>query len=192
MTRRPRGYVGKNHETIGSDILAVFKVVLSPEKALGAPLTARLKAVKPDAWYPIALMEETLEALAGSQGHGGLVQMGRNLFRLSHEERVKTTAKSAADILFNFDAMYRHANRGEAIGGWELKTFSPGRALIDKTTPHHCALEEGIMAQALSAIGINSLVTQKECFRKGADSCLFLATSSVTDERWMGGRPPKA
>ena len=34
--RKPRGYLGKGHETIGSDILAVMQMLKMPEQVLGA------------------------------------------------------------------------------------------------------------------------------------------------------------
>ena len=191
MDRRPRGYVGKNHETIGSDILAVLQVVTMPEHVLGHEMATRLRTVKPDGWYPISWLLEAMDALAAKLGHFGLVQMGRNLFRLSHEARVKQIARSAGDIIYGIDDMYHHANKGEAIGGWQVMSFLPGRAVLDKTTPHHCAMEEGILSQALLSVGLPSLVVQRECFRKGAASCVYVVSSSTTDARWMGDRPPQ-
>ena len=191
MDRRPRGYVGGNHETIGSDILAVLQVVTMPEHVLGHELSSRLRSVKADSWYPISWLLEAMDALAAKLGHFGLVQMGRNLFRMSHEQRVKQVARNAADIVYGIDGMYRHANRGDRIGGWEVVSFLPGRATLDKTTPHHCAMEEGILSQALLSMGLPSLVVQRECFRKGADSCIYVVTSSITDGRWMGERSPQ-
>jgi hypothetical protein len=191
MDRRPRGYAGTNHETIGSDILAVLHVVTMPEHVLGAEMASRLRAVKPDRWYPISWLLEAMDALAAKLGHFGLVQMGRNLFRLSHEERVSQVLRSAGDVIYGLNDMYHHANRGERIGGWQVMSFLPGRAMLDKTTPHHCAMEEGIVSQALLSLGVPSLVVQRECFRKGAESCVYVVTSSITDLRWMGHHPPQ-
>jgi hypothetical protein len=151
-------------------------------------MAARLRSVKPDGWYPIGWLLEAMDALFAKLGHFGLVQMGRNLFRLSHEQRVKQVATSVADIIYGIDGMYRHANRGEQIGGWQVLNFLPGRALLDKTTPHHCAMEEGILSQALIAVGVPALVVQRDCFRKGAESCVYVVTSTITDARWMGAR----
>jgi hypothetical protein len=50
--RRPRGYVGKGHETIGSDLLSVLGVVSMPAHVLGPELTGQLREVKADRWYP--------------------------------------------------------------------------------------------------------------------------------------------
>lgn len=60
----PRGYVGTNHETIGSDVIAVLATLRSPEEVLGTALYARLKDMKPDAWYPVSTLLDLLEHLA--------------------------------------------------------------------------------------------------------------------------------
>jgi hypothetical protein len=112
--------------------------------------------------------------------------MGRTLFTMSHEERVKTVAKSARDIIYGIDGMYHHANRGTQIGGWKVTRFEPGYAELEKTTPHHCVMEQGILTQALTAVGCPGIVSQLGCFRKGADRCTYTVTSSFTDERWSG------
>lgn len=186
--RQPKGYRGEGHETIGSDVLSVLKVVSFPESVLGESLAKKLQAVQPDGWYPIADLLEAMEKLEQKIGRAGLVQMGRNLFRLSHEERLKAVAKSAADVLFSLNDMYRHANRGNDIGGWRVVQYRPGFARMEKTTPHHCVMEEGILLEALRAVGVPSMVRQPRCFRQGADLCEFEITSVVTDEKWMGGR----
>lgn len=186
--RRPLGYLGRNHETIGSDVLAVLGVVSMPGQTLGGPLHERLKAVSPSGWYPIDLMLELLETLDARVGTNGLRQMGRKLFAASHEEHVRATAKSAADILYAFDDIYRRANRGEHIGGWKVLQFKPGRAVLEKTTPHHCALEEGIITAALACVGVPATVAQDQCFRKGADACQLVVTSVISDERWGAAR----
>src|SRR5438270_604262 len=141
MTRKPRGYEGVNHETIGSDILSVLRVVTFPERTLGVELLAKVQSVQPDGWYPIEDLLEMMERIEATIGRTGLVQMGRNLFRLSHEARVKEIAKSAGDIVFGINDMYLHANRGQQIGGWKVVSFKPGAARLEKTTPHHCAME---------------------------------------------------
>lgn len=188
IPRRPRGYVGSNHLTIGSDILAVFAVVGMPKQTLGESLHQRLSQVKPDGWYPIGLLLELMDTLEAKLGNNALRQMGRKLFIASHQEHVKAVAKSAADILYGFDDLYLRANRGDDIGGWGMLSFGRGQAKLDKTTPHHCMLEEGIVAEALSCIGVPATVTQERCFRKGADSCLFTVSTFVTDERWGEAR----
>jgi hypothetical protein len=105
---------------------------------------------------------------------------------MSHAARIKGVAQSARDILYGMDAMYRFANRGVAIGGWSVLEFQPGQATLEKTTPHHCAVEQGILTEALSLVGCPVNIEQSQCMRKGAESCLFVLTSSVVDARWLG------
>jgi hypothetical protein len=202
MTRQPKGYVGTNHETIGSDLLAVTdslehlmrrddsqggqRSTLVIQQVLGEEAWKRLAGVTPNGWYPIAWMLETLETLHHKLGRYGLLRMGRTLFKRSHEARVLQSATSARDIVYGIDDMYKHANRGTAIGGWQVLSFAPGAAELEKTTPHHCVMEEGILAQALQAVGAPGMVSQRACFRDGAEACQFVITSTVIDRRWMG------
>lgn len=187
MDRRPRNYVGMNHETIGSDILAVMKALHAPERALGPELTARLKAVSPTGWYPIGWLLEALETMDQKLGTYALKNVGWKLFEMTHAEGLKKTTSTARELLYGFDAIYRHANRGGNIGGWKVLSFAPGEAELEKTTPHHCVMEEGILQEALRTLGIKADVSQRACFRKGADACIFVIRSPITDARWMGG-----
>lgn len=159
-------------------------VVSMPKETLGETLHRQLVQVKPGEWYDIGLMLDLMEELDARVGPNALRQMGRKLFQLSHEAHAKTVASSASQILNGFDGLYRRANRGEDIGGWSVLQFGPGRAVLEKTTPHHCALEEGITVAALNCVDVPATVTQEQCFRKGADSCVFVVTSFVTDKRW--------
>lgn len=188
MGRVPEGYRGEGHETIGSDVLSILKVVAFPHMALGAELADELGRCQPEGWYPIGPLLEAMNRLELSVGRSGLMQMGRKLFRASHEARVKDVALTAADIIFGVNDMYRHANRGTDIGGWRVVQFSPGRARLLKNTPHHCAMEEGILLEALSVIGVPSMVKQNQCFRQGAPVCEYEVSSVITDQRWLGGR----
>lgn len=163
-----------------------MKALHAPERALGPELAARLAKVKPDAWYPIGWLLEALEAMDQRLGTYALKNVGWKLFELSHAETLKKVASSAHDVLHGFDALYHNANRGKDIGGWKVLSFTPGRAEMEKTTPHHCVMEEGIMQEALRTLGVKSEVTQRQCFRKGAESCVFVVTSPVTDDRWSG------
>ena len=192
LQRKPRGYVGLNHETLGSDILSVVAAILFPQQLLGAEVAERLGSVDSDGWYPIEWLLDAMEVLSKRIGNNGLLQMGRKLFELSHATQFKANATSAADLVFGIDGMYRHANRGTGIGGWEVLSFEPGRAELEKTTPHHCVMEEGILSTALLTLEVPGLVQQAECLRKGAEACRFVLTSPVHDEKWMGGRPAKA
>lgn len=113
VRRRPKGYVGTRHQTIGSDILAVLHILKLPEQVLGTEEARKLAAIDPTSWYPIGWLLELMETLDKKVGHYGLLRMGRTLFQLSHEARVKEVAHSARDILYGLDEMYHFANRGK-------------------------------------------------------------------------------
>lgn len=157
-----------------------------PAQILGAEAMARLSTVTPHGWYPIEWLLEMLETLDAKLGRNGLRQVGRTLFKLSHQERVLQVARSGRDIVYGIDAMYHHANRGDRIGGWKVLTFEEGRAELEKTTPHHCTMEEGILAEALTAVGSPAVVTQRQCFREGADACIYVIIPAVSGPRWTG------
>src|SRR5579859_4547135 len=110
--RFPRGYAGRNHETIGSDVLAVLRSLQHlvgesdfsagkkmAEQVLGSGEVARLQALDPNGWYPIGWLLELMETLDAKVGRFALLKMGRTLFTLSHEERALKTFKSAQEIL---------------------------------------------------------------------------------------------
>jgi hypothetical protein len=184
--RRPRGYYGEDHTTLGSDILAVLKILKLPEQVLGKQEADRLRTIQPDQWYPIEWLLGLMEILEAHVGSYGLMQMGRKLFQMSHKERVQQVAKSARDILYGMDGMYHHANRGRGIGGWQVLKFDAGLCQIEKNTPHHCIMEQGILTEALLTVGSACNVTQKQCFRDGADTCIFEITTAFVDQRWSG------
>lgn len=190
MRKLPRGYVGRGHETIGSDIVAVLRAIQrlgtseTSARLFGAEWAERLASVDPKGWYPISTLLEVLDHLLDKVGENGVRRAGRELFRSSHESRV--APKCARDIVYGIDTMYHHTNRGESIGGWQVVVFEPGHAELVKTTPHLCLLEEGILAEGLSVAGARSIVTQSACVRQGADACHFVITSTVTDHRWNG------
>lgn len=186
QVRRPRGYVGTDHVTIGSDILSVFQILKLPEHVIGAENARRLGQVDPNEWYPIAWLLDLMEALDTGVGHYGLLRMGRRLFHLSHEKRVLEVAKCARDVVYGIDGMYHHANRGKQIGGWKVLSFEPGIAELEKNTPHHCVMEQGILSAALAAVGCPGIVVQRQCFRQGADTCIYTISSSFTDAHWSG------
>jgi hypothetical protein len=71
-----------------------------------------------------------------------------------------------------------------------VRSLSPGQAILDKTTPHHCAMEEGIIIAATGQLGVSCAVKQTACFRRGDDLCTYHVTSTVRDERWMGKHEP--
>lgn len=186
MPRRPRGYEGIDHQTIGSDLLAVYKTLKLPDQILGEAEAARLAEVDPAKWYPIAWLLELMETLDERVGQYGLLRMGRTIFKLSHQERVVKEAHSAHDIIYGIDGMYHFSNRGEKIGGWRVVKFDPGHAELEKNTPHHCMVEQGILSEALTAVGCPGTVSQRQCFREGAETCIYTITSAHTDARWSG------
>ena len=145
----------------GSDILSILGAVAFPERVLGAEAVAKPKAIESKGWSPIADFLEPLAVVEAQVGPFGLVSLGRELFRLSHEAAIKATGRTAADVIYGIDRMYRHGNRGREIGGWRVLSFEPGTAMLEKTTPHPCKLEEGILAQALMTLGVPSIVEQR-------------------------------
>lgn len=183
---RPRGYIGTGHQTIGSDILALYHALLLPDEVLGVETSSRIRGLDSDGWYPIVDLLEPLELLGEKLGAAGLRKVGRKLFELSHQERVRGVISSAAAIVHGLDGMYHAANRGQDIGGWKVLSFEPGEARLEKTTPHHCALEEGIVSAAMKMVGVLVNIEQPQCMRSGSDHCQFVITSVVTDARWMG------
>jgi hypothetical protein len=182
--RKPRGYLGTGHETIGSDVLAVLNVLKFPEQVLGRERHEQLKAVRPDQWYPIAPLLEMMDLLEQKLGRSALFAMGETLFKLSHEEKAKEAFKSAKEMLYAFDAIYHNANRGTDIGGWKVLSWAAGRCEMEKNTPHHCVMEEGIVHRAMQSIGVSAQVRQVKCFRQGADLCHYVITTPNVDQRW--------
>lgn len=198
ILRRPRGYEGVRHETIGSDILAIRdalahlsratgddEIRATCRKVLGADAAAKIETVQAERWYPIEVLLEFMETIDARVGQNGLRRMGRLLFQRTHAARFNEHAKTARDVVFGIDAMYNHANRGTRIGGWKVRSFSSALAELEKTTPHHCSMEEGILSEACSTLGVPTMVSQRECFRSGAEACVFvIMPTSVNDPKW--------
>lgn len=184
--RRPRGYEGDEHTTLGTDVLAVLKILKLPDQVLGQEEADRLRAVRPDGWYPIKIMLDLTEILEAHVGKYGLMQLGRRLFEMSHKQRVLGVAQSAKDIIYGIDAMYHHTNRGRGIGGWKVTKFEPGLAELENNTAHHCIMEQGLLTEALLSVGCAANVRQTQCFLDGADACVFEVTSVFVDRRWTG------
>lgn len=105
---------------------------------------------------------------------------------MSHEAQFRKVAFSARDVVYGIDRLYRAANRGTDIGGWTVVTFEPGKAILEKTTPHLCLMEEGILEAGLRVLNVPAVIYQTACFRAGAEACRFSITSHVTDARWSG------
>ncbi|WP_394828982.1 hypothetical protein [Pendulispora albinea] len=166
----------------------MLRTLSLPEQVLGEDEVRRLVEVRPDRWYPIAWLLDLMEKLDARVGYYGLLRMGRIIFSLSHEKRISASASSARDIVHGIDSMYRHANRGSGIGGWEVLHFAPGYAELAKNTPHHCIMEQGLLNAALDAVGAPALVSQPTCFRRGDSVCIYSISSVIADERWTGHR----
>lgn len=186
VKRKPKGYVGLNHTTRGGDILAVLETIHRPEHTLGPDLARRLKLVSEDQWYPIGDFLEMLEVLEQKLGSYHLRQVGWTIFGKFHAPEVRQRFDNARDLLSAFDVMYHQGNKGLQIGGWELRSFTGTNAELEKTTPHHCVMEEGILQEALRTVGVTAKVEQSQCFRKGAESCVYVITPRIADERWSG------
>jgi hypothetical protein len=186
MIRAPRGYRGINHETIGKDFLALHDAVLMPEQIFGKDVAAWLRAKQAEAWYPVHELVHSLEQLGRKLGADSLRKVGQSIFNAGPAEIVKTTVPSAHALLHGFDRLYHRTNRGIDIGGWAVLELKPGRAILEKTSPHHCSMEEGIVDAALRAVGAPSTIYQSACLRTGADACWFVITSHVVDRRWTG------
>jgi hypothetical protein len=184
--RRPFGYLGPDHETRGSDILAVLSALKMPEQVLGAETFAKVKELDPVGWYPASMLIELTERIEVKVGHFALMQVGRKAFVNSQEAYVRGQLHSARDVVYGIDDWYHRVNRGTDIGGWTVVSFAPGRAELKKTTPHHCAMVEGIFLEALSSIGIPALIEQPTCLRNKGPFCIYVITSALMDERWTG------
>lgn len=187
--RLPRGYLGGGHETIGSDIIAVFEAVLDVEQTLGSHWMPLVRTLDPHGWYSIDLLLTLGEVLADRVGPDAVRLMGEGIFKLSHESLFSAHATSVGDLVFGLDGMYRRANRGHAIGGWTVLEFTPQRARLEKTTPHPCLLDEGVIAAAFRTLGLPLQLEQPRCLRHGHDACEFLLEATVAGERWMGAWP---
>ncbi len=187
--QRPRGYIGSQHETRGSCIRSVFEVLKLPEQVLGVELCRRMKGIDPNAWYPVELLLDLTERLDKAVGSYGLLQTGRTVFQIVHRERGRPVASGARDVLDSMDNLYHYGNRGVGIGGWKLLRIEPGKAEIEKTTPHHCMMEQGMLSAALQSVGCPGVISQRECLRNGAGACVYTISSAISDERWLGSNP---
>ncbi|MEO7111244.1 MAG: hypothetical protein ABI183_12470 [Polyangiaceae bacterium] len=184
--RRPRGYIGTAHQTIGSDITALLKAVLMPEQMLGKEVVSGLRQVEGHKWYPIAMLLDPLDRLDQLLGESSLRKIGWTLFEQSHEKAMRAAKVSVRAITYGIDGMYHRANRGQDIGGWRVVTFEPGEAVLEKNTPHNCIMEEGILEAGCRVAGVVPTIFQSECIRNGGVVCRFVIRSHVVDERWNG------
>lgn len=187
--RQPRGYLGEGHETIGSDIIAVFEAVRDAEPTLFSHWLPLVRTIDPDGWYPIDLLLTLADVIHQRAGAAALASMGHSIFMLSHERHSSTRAASIGDLAFSADAIYRRANRGNAIGGWRVLEFAQSLAVIEKTTPHPCQFDEGIMQAGCRSLGVAVTISQRRCLLKGDDTCEFVVVGAPDEPRWMGAWP---
>jgi len=169
---------------LGSDLLAVLKILKMPEQVLAKPDFERLCRVQADAWYPVDWLTNLTTTLERHVGRYGLIQMGRRMFELTHRGRVLQHAKTAKDLIYGLDDMYRHANRGRGIGGFQVLKFGAGIAEVEKTTGQHCLLDQGLITEGLLAVGCACNVSQTRCVLENDDTCVFEITSAFADKRW--------
>lgn len=181
--------MGGGHETIGSDIIAVFEAVLDVEATLGSHWMPLVRTLDPNGWYSIDLLLTLGDVISQRAGPAALAFMGEGIFKLSHERAFRERASSVGDLVFGIDAMYRRANRGSSIGGWRVLEFRPSCAVLEKTTPHHCQIDEGILRAAGQALGVPLKIGQRRCLLSGHDTCDFVLEGAPGEPRWMGTWP---
>lgn len=157
-----------------------------PEQVLGEVEAQRLKAVQPDRWYPIEWLLSLMKVVDEKFGFYGLVGLGRRVFKESHEKKARDQLKSGRDLVYGIDSMYHTTNRGADIGGWHVRKFELGYAELEKTTPHHCSMGQGILSAGFISLGTPVTISQSQCFREGADSCIYTIHSPVVSEKWTG------
>ena len=186
VKRLPRGYKSSNHETIGADLLSLVDAILMPEQILGKELTQRLRMASPKGWYPVADVLDPLEQLNRKLSPDSLRRVGQTIFRNGPEAEFRRRVFSARDFFHSMDHLYHVANRGSDIGHWTVVSFDEDSAVLEKTTPHHCIMEEGIIAAGLRVLNVPAVIYQTSCFRAGAESCRFVVTSHLCSSRWSG------
>lgn len=76
--------MGLQHETIGSDVIAVLDVINLPELVLGKERADALKKIEASKWYPLSTLEDPVEGLHQRVGDASLLQIGSELLRISH------------------------------------------------------------------------------------------------------------
>ena len=185
MRRFPKGYLGFDHVTRGGDLLAVLDAIIGPDFILGATLAQKIRKLKPDEWVPIALLMELYEKLSEKLGPYHMKQVGWTIVKRYHASDVLKRFHSAEEVVYALDALYRQGNRGTAIGGWKVTLFTPTRCEMEKTTPHHCGMEEGIVEEMMRTLGISTTVYQTDCLRKGSDLCRFVIEPKGSNPPWM-------
>lgn len=109
----------------------MLQTVHLPEVTLGPELAGRLKAVKPENWYPISDFLEMLERLDEKLGSYHLKQVGWNIVQKFIAPGLRASGRSAYDVLNTFDQMYSFV----CCGG--CRTDSDGRAGRGRWLPRH-------------------------------------------------------
>ena len=188
MNRKPKGYFGLGHQVVGAQIQSVLESIPQSEQVFDAELTAGLRGVISDGWYPVHWFLLLLEVIEHRLGPLGLMEAGRHLYR-SGQRGQAVAPSSAADVLYAYDGGYLKTNRGQLIGGFRVTHFGPGLACLEMTAPLPCKLAEGALLEGLSTIGIRALIGQQRCFRRSDDSCSFSISSSIDDHRWGEQKP---
>ncbi len=191
IPQAPMTYENSSHEALGSDLMAVLNTMRFPEEVLGPYWLERLRSMNHEAWYPMQTMLELQQQVLHRGGRASLVQMGRQFFLDTHHQRMGGKLRSAGDVIYGLDRMYRFANRGQNIGGWEVLGFGPGHGVLRKKTPYHCAVDEGFLHEALQSVGVVVLIVQPACSLTGATTCELELCSSMRDQRWTGEHPSK-
>src|SRR5690242_5033943 len=100
-----KAYRGTGHETQGSDLLSVLKVLPIPEQVLGKERANALRAVKPDQWYPISQLMDVLDTLAQRLGDRALTPIGYSIVQTSHAVSIRKHFKTARQLLGAFDSI---------------------------------------------------------------------------------------
>lgn len=182
--RVPRGYEGWNHETLGSDLIATFAAVNAVDPRFSEHWMPLVKTLDAHGWYPIDVLLALGIAAEERFGSELLVRIGEEIFARSHAATFRSSAATVADVAYGIDGMYRAANRGKGLGGWRVIEFTEGRALIEKTTPHPCQIEEGILGAACATLSVPVAISQTQCVRHDHDACWFALRALGPTSHW--------
>ena len=102
--------------------------------------------------------------------------IGRNIL----PELVKANVVTFPDPMTFLNALpkvYTSANRGTAIGQWEVQDVLDKSAVLVNSTMHNCSLEEGILMGGIEAFGGKfPKIKQSKCIKNGDDKCIFEIT----------------
>jgi hypothetical protein len=175
------------HETLGSTIRALVDALPVPDLLLGADEVAALRTLPPESWCPVSTHVRLVQRVRAQLGDAVIRSIGATIFAATQEGAVRAARPSVRTVVFGFDRLYRSTNRGPDIGSWQVARFSAGDALLQKTTPHDCVLDEGFLEAMFRTLQVPVVIYQESCVRNGADRCDFRLASHVVDARWTGG-----